>query len=125
MAGASRPANSGFSSRPLPLIGVRRGIVQCRGHDDAHRTAPLQWRCPMKVFFQGGRGAGFVDSWPEILVPSASNRSTSEWTLVDSLAALPVRLALLGEGAWALDRVLAPGHRHKRRVVEVVHRDLE
>ena len=27
---------------------------------------------------------GFVDSWPETLVPSASNRSTPEWTLVDS-----------------------------------------
>jgi len=37
-----------------------------------------------KVFFQGGRDVGFVDSWPETLVPSASNRSTAEWTLVDS-----------------------------------------
>src|SRR5579871_4190003 len=35
----SRPANSGFSSRPLPLIGVRRVIVQCRAHDD-DRAAP-------------------------------------------------------------------------------------
>src|SRR6185436_6505702 len=46
--------------------------------------APLEWRGPMKVFFQGGRVAEFVDSWPETLVPSASNRSTPEWTLVDS-----------------------------------------
>jgi hypothetical protein len=38
----------------------------------------------MKVFFQGGRVAEFVDSCPETLVPSASNRSTPEWTLVDS-----------------------------------------
>ncbi len=39
-----------------------------------------------KVVFQGGGGvAGFVDSWAETLVPSASNRSTPEWTLVDSV----------------------------------------
>jgi len=38
-----------------------------------------------EVFFQGGRDVGFVDSWPETLVPSASNRSTPEWTLVDSV----------------------------------------
>src|SRR6185437_2038808 len=44
MAGDSRPANSGFSPRPLPIIGVRRVIVQCRAHDDDHRTAPRQWR---------------------------------------------------------------------------------
>ena len=30
--------------RPLPIIGVRRAIMQCRAHDDAHRTAPLRWR---------------------------------------------------------------------------------
>jgi hypothetical protein len=57
--------------RPLPIIGVRRVIMQCRAHDNAHRTAPLkrggysarsgahdfraplEWRAPMKVFFQG------------------------------------------------------------------------
>jgi hypothetical protein len=38
----------------------------------------------MKVFFQGGGVGGFVDSWPKALVPSASNRSTPEWTFVDS-----------------------------------------
>ena len=38
-----------------------------------------------KVFFQGAGVGGFVDSWPETLVPSASNRSTAEWTLVDSV----------------------------------------
>src|SRR6476661_3068288 len=37
-----------------------------------------------KVFFQGWDVGGLVDSWPETLVPSASNRSTPEWTLVDS-----------------------------------------
>ena len=37
-----------------------------------------------EVFFPEGDVAGFVDSWPEILVPSASNRSTPEWTPVDS-----------------------------------------
>ena len=39
----------------------------------------------MKVFFQGGGIGGFVDSWPETLVPSASNLSTPEWSLVDSV----------------------------------------
>ena len=52
--------------RPLPVIGVRRAIMQSRAHDLPHRTAPLQcahnsrapleWRGPMKVFFQGGPG---------------------------------------------------------------------
>src|SRR5215475_9632716 len=38
-----------------------------------------------RVVFSGGRGVGgFVDSWPKTLVPSASNRSTPEWTRVDS-----------------------------------------
>src|SRR3954463_5983979 len=43
-------------------------------------------RPPDRVFFRGGgRGvAGFVDSGPKTLVPSASNRSTPEWTRVDS-----------------------------------------
>src|SRR5690242_3312084 len=41
-------------------------------------------RPPNKVFFQGRDVGGLVDSWPETLVPSASNRSTPEWTLVDS-----------------------------------------
>src|SRR6476659_2005011 len=38
-----------------------------------------------KVFFQGWDVGGLVDSWPETLVPSASNRSTPEWTPVDSV----------------------------------------
>jgi hypothetical protein len=37
-----------------------------------------------EMFFQGDKVGGFVDSRPETLVPSASNRSTPEWTLVDS-----------------------------------------
>src|SRR3954471_1536654 len=50
----------------------------------SHR--PFSSRLPNKVFFQGrGRGvAGFVDSGPKTLMPSASNRSTPEWTRVDS-----------------------------------------
>src|SRR6185312_7545283 len=39
----------------------------------------------MKVVFRGRGVAEFVDSWPKTLVPSASNRSTSVWTLVDSV----------------------------------------
>src|SRR3954465_360862 len=43
-------------------------------------------RPPNTVFFRGGeRGvAGFVDSGPKTLVPSASNRSTAEGTRGDS-----------------------------------------
>src|SRR5690242_10253989 len=37
------------------------------------------------VFFRGGRVGGFVDSGPKMPMPSASNRSTREWTLVDSV----------------------------------------
>src|SRR5690349_14858421 len=56
-----------------------------RHSSGAHNSrAPLQWHAQMKVFFQGGGVAGFVDSWPETLVTSASNRSTPEWTLADS-----------------------------------------
>src|SRR5689334_5120591 len=56
-----------------------------RHSSGAHNSrAPLQWHAQMKVFFQGDGVAGFVDSWPETLVPSASNRSTPVWTLVDS-----------------------------------------
>src|SRR3954464_13727173 len=66
-------------------------------------------RPPNKPFFRkGGRGvAGFVDSEPKTLVPSASNRSTPEWTRVDSrqgrfdekqlrAGALPLAAATLG-----------------------------
>src|SRR5512146_2838787 len=82
MAGNSRPANSGSSSQPLPVIGVRRAIVQGRAHDDDH-AAPTVAPGP-GVFSLGQRIGGFVDSWPKTLVPSASNRSTPEWTPVDS-----------------------------------------
>src|SRR6476469_9656278 len=40
--------------------------------------------------FSWDRIGGFVDSWPKTLVPSASNRSTPEWTPVDS-SGLPPR----------------------------------
>src|ERR1700748_1371732 len=46
--------------------------------------APLEWRS-IGVFFMGQDVGGFVDSWPKTLVPSASNRSAPEWTLVDSV----------------------------------------
>src|ERR1700748_541764 len=85
------------SRGPLPLIGVRRVVMQCRAHDD-DRAAPavapaaaLGPEIPMASAFQpstleqgvfsGGRDVGgFVDSWSESLVPSASTRSTPEWT---------------------------------------------
>jgi hypothetical protein len=80
----------------LPIIGVRRVIVQCRAHDD-DRAAPAvahgpeipmasAWQppTPEQGVFSGWDVGGLVDSWPETLVPSASNRSTPEWTLVDS-----------------------------------------
>ena len=37
------------------------------------------------MVFNERKIGGFVDSWPKTLVPSASNRSTPEWTLVDSV----------------------------------------
>src|SRR5579883_2946662 len=85
----SRPDFRGVSSRPLPLIGVRRVIVQSRAHDD-DRTAPaLAPGDGIGVFFSWDRIGGFVDSGPKTLVPSASNRSTPEWTLVDSVDCHP------------------------------------
>ena len=76
----------------MPIIGVRRAIMQCRGMTMiVLRLLSLlglksRLRPPNKPFFGGGgRGvAGFVDSGPKTLVPSASNRSTPEWTRVDS-----------------------------------------
>ena len=44
----------------------------------------LQQRHRKGVFFGPPRVGGFVDSRPETLVPSASKRSTVEWTPVDS-----------------------------------------
>ena len=83
--------------RPSPGIGVRRMIMQCRAHDD-DRAAPavtvgpeipmasaFQPSAPEQGVFSRRDVGGLVDSWLETLVPSASNRSTSEWTLVDSV----------------------------------------
>src|SRR3954465_8946803 len=95
---AENPRFSHGTPQPLPIIGVRRLTMQSRAHDDDDRAAPavplgpeipmpsaFQPPAPGKVFFEGGRGvAGFVDSEPKTLVPSASNRSTPEWTGVDS-----------------------------------------
>src|SRR6185437_3022982 len=68
-------------------------LIGPRHSSGAHDSrVPLEWRGPMKVFFQRGRVAEFVDSWPETLVPSASNRSTPEWTLVDSMDSRQGRL---------------------------------
>src|SRR3569833_2820645 len=65
------------------LIGPRHA----RGAFDPR--APRAWCGPMKVLFRERGIAGFVDSWPQTLVPSASNRSTLEWTLVDSCNGAP------------------------------------
>src|SRR6185503_18591177 len=76
-------------------------LIGPRHSSGAHDSRPpLEWCGPMKVFFQGGRVAGVVDSWPETLVPSASNRSTPEWTLVDS----PPRATKRDFGPGSLDR---------------------
>ena len=84
-------------AKPLPVIGVRRVIMQCRAHDDDHAapavapgpeipmSSAFQTPTPERCFFRGWDIGGFVDSWPETLVSSASNRSTAEWTLVDSV----------------------------------------
>src|SRR3954469_20862934 len=58
--------------------------------------------------FSGGWGiSGFVDSWPKTLVPSASNRSTPEWTLVDSVDSRQGPLAVAGRAASRYRRPLA------------------
>src|SRR4051812_13265802 len=78
--------------------------MQCRTHDN-DRAAPalaVGPEIPMVsafqppppeqgVFFRGRGVAGFVDSEPKTLVPSASNRSTPEWTRVDSRGLPPRR----------------------------------
>jgi hypothetical protein len=65
--------------RLLPLLGLKSRW---------HRHFSLR---PLnEVFFQKGDIGGFVDSWPETLVPSASNRSTLGWTRVNS-GGLPPR----------------------------------
>src|SRR5215475_4241055 len=84
-----------------------------------------------RVVFSGGRGVGgFVDSWLETLVPSASNRSTPEWTLVDSCGLPPRAIRRSNFGLVAqpveLHRVvadeLAPGL--GRDVAELVGQEL-
>ena len=95
---AIRAPEQGLSLRPSPIIGVRRTIMQCRAHDDDSRAAPVvalgpgiamasafQAPPPEQGVFSGWDVGGLVDSWPKTLVPSASNRSTPEWTLVDSV----------------------------------------
>src|SRR6201996_736485 len=99
MDGESRPANNGFSSRPLPIIGVRRVIMQSRAHDFFHRTN--------EVFFRGWGVAGIVESWPKTLVPSASSLSTPEWSPVESPQGLDesnFALVVLPKGQQAGDR---------------------
>src|SRR3569833_2542983 len=61
-------------------------LIGPRHSSGAHDSrAPQEWRGTKKGIYKEGGISGFADSWPEILVPSASNRSTSEWTLVDSV----------------------------------------
>src|SRR5262245_59105658 len=104
----------------MMLIGPRHS----RGAHDFR--APLEWRAPMKVFFQGGGVS--VESWSPRPKPLRHRHPTgphpsglwwTPWTPAKgdstksdfALAALPVRLALLGEGARSLDRVLTLRHR--------------
>jgi hypothetical protein len=78
-----RPGNRGLFRPPLPIIGVRRALMQGGAHDDA--PCDDHSRTAGRVFFRPPGGvAGFVDSGPKTPMPSASNRSTPEWTLVDS-----------------------------------------
>src|SRR6185437_3829513 len=60
--------------RLLSLLGLKS-----RWHRHFSPGPSIRW------FFRGRGVAEFVDSWPETLVPSASNRSTPEWTPVDSV----------------------------------------
>src|SRR3954451_8073286 len=104
MARVAEARFTGESHGPMPVIGVQRVIMQFRAHDDDRAASALavgpeipmasafQPATPEQGVFSGGWGvAGFVDSGPKTLVPSASNRSTPEWTLLDSCGLPPRR----------------------------------
>src|SRR6478672_13121095 len=70
MAGDPRAVKSGLCPRPLPLIGVRRVLMQSRARmifligarhssDAQDSRAPLEWRAPMR-FFQTREGVRAV-----------------------------------------------------------------
>ena len=80
-------------------LGNARAIAHIRCSARAHAV----WRCMItfvsphspwpersrvarsnQLFFEGGRVGRFVDSRPPMPMPSASNRSTPEWTPMDS-----------------------------------------
>src|SRR6185312_11869617 len=62
-------------------------LIGPRHSSGAHRSrAPLEWRGPMRCFFAVPGIGGLVDSKPPMPMPSASYRSTREWTPVDSRA---------------------------------------
>src|SRR5579871_707348 len=93
------PSNAGPWPEPLPRIGVRLVIMQCRAHDDDHRTAPRQCRAPMKMFFRDGISA---DSWtpgPKPLChrhPTGPRPSGLWWTPAKD-ASMERAFALVGE----------------------------
>src|SRR6476620_4697567 len=78
---ASRRAKRGFFRGPLAGIGVREEPA----YGDVMSLSGLQQRHHKGVFSGGPEIGGFVDSGAETLVPSASGRSTAEWTPVDSV----------------------------------------
>src|SRR6185312_13494108 len=78
----------------MMLIGPRHS----RGAHDPERHGSGALHEGVLFFTKPGIG-GFVDSWPETLVPSASNRSTSEWTLVDSVDSRQGR-SEAADGLW-------------------------
>src|SRR5579859_2444976 len=67
------------------LIGPRHCRAFTCALSGADNSRAPRGALQMKVFFQTVKVGGFVDSCPETLVPSSSNRSTAEWTLVDSV----------------------------------------
>src|SRR3954447_19837761 len=63
-------------SRPMPILGVGREVVQGAAHDDVRRAPelPVADRAPPGVsrrFFRRGVSRGFWDSRPPMPMPSA------------------------------------------------------
>ena len=87
---------------------------------DCLRHPPSALRAPSPSGGRAGRPDSSKCSEAEEGLPVSP---TSSGAPPDS-AALPVGLALLGEGAGALDGVLAAGHGDEGGVVEVAHGDL-
>src|SRR4051812_28553589 len=84
----SPPSNKVF-------FGEGGGVSLVTGGRERRVASGVQPALGQGVWRGGGWGvAGFVDSGPKTLVPSASNRSTAEWTPVDSWPQNPCAIGI-------------------------------